>query len=214
MQFQARQSSLGLSNNVGCESPMLSSKRLDELLKKPLDDSLGKPKRHRRIHSEPAITPPNFAVKSSSLPFSTIEPRNVTPPRERSNSRGNLVRISSFGEVKEHQPSLLDQARMRSANSAAESRHRRAASVSGAPLSMSRHRRGASTSGTAEPRRPPSLPLGQSMSRGNSSSNLADLAKHGMVTYPSETLPVATDAHTFNSVSNEEFLDAMRKSFQ
>ena len=105
--------------------PSLSSARLDELLAMPLDQ--GKPAArerkkslefHRRTHS----LPNTFAEPGSNAPrqpAAVAVPQPPGPNRSRSNSSNRqdlLVRVSSFGEVTEHAPSLLEQARMQAAS--------------------------------------------------------------------------------------------------
>lgn len=118
----------------------LSSARLDELLREPLENSSESPKTgHRRFHSAPAI--PRDAIGTRS----TSPKRPQSGNRERADSGSNLrkhmLRITSYGEIHDHQPSLLDQARERSASSATESLHRRVASTTDAHETRQRHRR-------------------------------------------------------------------------
>ncbi|GAX26196.1 hypothetical protein FisN_16Lh013 [Fistulifera solaris] len=112
------------------ESPNLdlfSTARLDELLKEPLETDVEPVQtNHRRFHSAP------------SVPRDDVRGRSISPKRPHAGNRdradsGNLrkhmLRINSYGEIHEHQPSLMDQARERSASSAADSLHRRVPSI-------------------------------------------------------------------------------------
>lgn len=107
---------------------------LDELLSRPPlepKESLKKIRqKHRRALSAPIVAiPPDMRERSRgkagpSNPFS----------RDRSNSSSSrfvLNRVMSYGEVQEHQPSLIEQARLRAASGAADSRHRRVPSLKG-----------------------------------------------------------------------------------
>jgi hypothetical protein len=81
---------------------------------------------------------------------SFVEIRDVLSPSVGAHSRNNsatsqkglLVQVFSFGDIKEHQPSLVEQARLRAASSVADSRHRRVPSQSSLPSpSKGGHRR-------------------------------------------------------------------------
>ncbi|GAX25176.1 hypothetical protein FisN_16Hh013 [Fistulifera solaris] len=119
---------------------LFSTARLDELLKEPLETDVEPPQtNHRRFHSAPSI--PRDAVRGRS-----ISPKR--PPagnRDRADSgnlRKHMLRINSYGEIHEHQPSLMDQARERSASSAADSLHRRVPSIDANETKQhQRHRR-------------------------------------------------------------------------
>ena len=113
----------------------LPSKRLDELLSKPLEPRF-RPRRgmHRRIHS----APDGSYVESSDLSHTPLITNGGRKPnhnrtgsiggmRERSDSVGGssrastppndrLVHVTSFGELSEFQPSLIDQARRRASS--------------------------------------------------------------------------------------------------
>jgi hypothetical protein len=153
------------------EKPPLSSSRLDELLSRPVKSTVSSSRAHRRTMSapvKPRALPPRQAedTSDSSLDGSDknserpqLERRDSfrfdVPARERTNSgssRGNLVRINSYGELHDHQPSLLDQARMRSASSAVESRDRRVPSFPSA-----RHSRRNSDASAISASEPPSI---------------------------------------------------------
>jgi hypothetical protein len=117
------------------KAPKLSSERLDEILAKPVSTS---PRRipHRRTQSAaPIMTHPGKTDSRDASSY--VEIRHISPGHSRNNSatsqKGLLVQVFSFGDIKEHQPSLVEQARMRSASSVAESRHRRNPSQSSLP---------------------------------------------------------------------------------
>jgi len=132
-------------HNVG--ETGLSSSRLDELLGLPLEvekpvTKLTPRARHRRIQSAPVHPKENAAHKAvvedigERLKDRSLKQRDPSPSgnRERSNSstggggsRRNLLRITSYGELAEHQPSLMEQARIRAASS--NVRHRRVPSL-------------------------------------------------------------------------------------
>ena len=121
----------------------LSLTRLDELLKEPLETSMeSQQSKHRRFHSAPDIAPEPPAESRSPK-------RTVVGNRERadsasssvSNRRKHMLRINSYGEIHDHQPSLMDQARERSASSAADSLHRRVASTDANETKQRHHRR-------------------------------------------------------------------------
>ncbi|EEC46046.1 predicted protein [Phaeodactylum tricornutum CCAP 1055/1] len=116
---------------------------LDDLLRRtmvPKPTYAMSPHRHRRTQSAPIAPEPSFSGGGSASPdVKRVERsrgrdsfRFDIPIRERSNSgssRGSLVRVTSYGELQQQQPSLLDQARMRAASSAADSRHHRVPSL-------------------------------------------------------------------------------------
>jgi hypothetical protein len=142
---------------VAAEKVSLSSTRLDELLGQPMElPTFSRPpiRSHRRTQSAPVLPPvvrpgsafaaPHNAGATSKESERKADEGSVSSEnkesflhfqgnRQRSNSvssRGSLVRVNSFGEVHALQPSLLDQARMRSASSASESmKHRRVPSL-------------------------------------------------------------------------------------
>jgi hypothetical protein len=201
------------------KSSELSSSRLDELLgaRSSEDEDLPRskpPKKHRRTQSAPVIPregpPPRRADSGGTA---TKQP---AANHERTNSRGNLVRITSFGAISEHQPSLMDQARMRAASSSEDSRHRRVATSSGLPARASGHRRVASTS-VVPSRRRNAAPR---HSRGSSASNLVVPISPSTPPPPSTStapmggaLSLDDIEQSFNNVSNDAFLQAMRSSF-
>jgi H+/Cl- antiporter ClcA len=153
------------------EKVPLSSKRLDELLSRPIESTRSRPTPplHRRSQSAPVYEPPeqtsgkdtvviDSEKKSSGL--ERIDSFRFDGPRDRSNSgsnRGSLVRINSFGEVQDHQPSLLDQARLRSATSDVVSRHRRIPSLTSSARPSPRHSRKNSESSNMSVSGPPSI---------------------------------------------------------
>jgi hypothetical protein len=106
---------------------------------------------HRRTKSAPMSAVPAAPhrpkyTRPSQKPGATTTTLNK-PNRERADSNGSkssLVRVQSFGSIEEsqHQPSILDQARMRAASS-----HRRVPSLPQAPTGPMR--RGRSPSPTA-----------------------------------------------------------------
>jgi hypothetical protein len=155
------------------EHVTLSSRRLDELLSHPLESTIARPTPplHRRTKSAPVYEPPgkmsgkdaaNFDPEKKSIGTELIESfRFDAPARERTNSgssRGLLVRINSFGEVQTHQPSLLDQARLRSSTSDVVSMHRRIPSLSSSPRPTPRHSRKNSDSSFMSSSAPPFIP--------------------------------------------------------
>lgn len=134
------------SSEAGYDSsqPPLTSSRLDELLNKPMDGPPGLPTRHasnlhRRIHSAPVRNDKlsddpdideferRFGQQDKEAEASSRP--SISRTRSNSSSSRNLVRITVYGEVQDHQPSLLDQARIRSASSSLDSRHRRVPSL-------------------------------------------------------------------------------------
>jgi hypothetical protein len=122
--------SIGSASN----EKQLSSARLDELLNIPLADEkkedIFESRNHRRWHSLPVGPQPNenAHVNDADRPK---RPSPVSTKHVRSNTKGSLVRISSFGKLEDHQPALLDQARLRAASSAADAKHHRLPSSSG-----------------------------------------------------------------------------------
>ena len=126
--------------------------RLDELLSAPLDPDAAKlrtpspnslsdgakKKSHRRIQSAPAVDPRmrlslKMERKDSATRFdSRISGKSPTERSSRSNSI--VMRVESFGELHEHQPPLLEQARLRAASreliaSPEDKKHRRSPST-------------------------------------------------------------------------------------
>jgi hypothetical protein len=152
------ETSLYAPNNNSFESQELSMERLDELLAKPIESTivLGSQQEHRRAHSallmpEPAtneplsideeldrrLQPARHAEKAAAgSPMSAG--RSVS--RSNSSPRGSFVRVASYGELQEHQPSLMDQARKRAATADPTGMHRRVFSH-GSNTSTSSHRR-------------------------------------------------------------------------
>jgi Voltage gated chloride channel len=134
------------------DEPKLSSIRLDELLNNPDEISrevsdVVNHNFHRRCHSLPVTQESRGKINQGSVAGKEVGgsirihiPSAVK--HERSNSRGSstLVRVPSFGNLEEHQPSLLDQARLRSASSAGDSRHRRVPSMLTPPGPSRSHR--------------------------------------------------------------------------
>jgi hypothetical protein len=123
----------------------LSSARLDELLNIPTiehkkvkwqEDAM-ESIHHRRSQSLPA----SHQVNEKSKLIGPDRPKRsaMSPKTARSNTKGNLVRVSSFGNLEEHQPELLDQARLRAASS--DTKHHRFPSSSGGSSSKKNHRR-------------------------------------------------------------------------
>jgi len=147
----------------------LTSSRLDELLKMPITNP-GKPKNHRRTQSAPMWDnpkPKSSHTRKDSRDWGAVESAPPTPPsgvsRSRTNSSGSqkdLMRITSFGEIQHHQPSLMEQARMRAASSQSETipQHRRVPSMPSNTTSSRRHKR------------VPSLPMGRSRQHSRTSS--------------------------------------------
>jgi len=105
--------------------PVNTLSRLDELLNAPVDGSPNKSlrispvafskdwssKRHRRCQSVSAID------YQDSVTANLFQQTSVAQ-RERSTSHGSgslIMRVESFGELQEHQPSLMEQARLRAA---------------------------------------------------------------------------------------------------
>jgi H+/Cl- antiporter ClcA len=131
-----------IENSKKEESPNLDlflTARLDELLKEPLETNAEPPQtNHRRFHSAPSI--PRDDVRGRSI----SPKRPHTGNRERADSgnlRKHMLRINSYGEIHEHQPSLMDQARERSASSAADSLHRRVPSIDANDTKQHQHHR-------------------------------------------------------------------------
>jgi hypothetical protein len=149
------------------EKVPLSSSRLDELLSQPIESTRSRatPPLHRRSQSAPVYEPPedmngkgavDIDLEKKSRGLERIDSFRFDGPRERSNSvsnRGSLVRITSFGEVQDHQPSLLDQARLRSATSD----HRRIPSFTSSARPSPRHSRKNSESSNMSSSGPPSI---------------------------------------------------------
>jgi H+/Cl- antiporter ClcA len=114
-------------------APALSSARLDELLSMPMDQGRPSPKPrkkssdfHRRTNSLPnTFVEPGTKAAPATVTGPPVQP--VIPNRSRAGSSSRqdmLVRVSSFGEVTDHAPSLLEQARIQAASS-----HRRVPSL-------------------------------------------------------------------------------------
>jgi hypothetical protein len=119
----------------------LSSERLDEILGILQSQDTVSPT-HQRTHSAPSngqgdpLKLPTILSKQSTID-QTVEPRS------RSNSAGSqkglLVRVSSFGDIQDLQPSLMEQARHRAASSAvANPKHRRIPSLPTDPKANTR----------------------------------------------------------------------------
>jgi hypothetical protein len=153
------------------EKVPLSSHRLDELLSRPIESTRSRPTPplHRRSQSAPVYEPPEKIIEEDAVDIDLekksrglerIDSFRFDGSRERSNSvsnRGSLVRINSFGEVQDHQPSLLDQARLRSATSDVVSRHRRIPSGTSSARPSPRHSRKNSESSNMSSSGPPSI---------------------------------------------------------
>jgi H+/Cl- antiporter ClcA len=118
-------------------SPQFSSSRLDELLAMPLEQEPIQMRRsppsnaHRRVNSLPLnfgdSPPENLPQATESRVAAAAATKTTDSTRQRANSysrRDLLVRVSSFGEVN-HQPSLMEQARMQAASTG----HRRVPSL-------------------------------------------------------------------------------------
>lgn len=122
----------------------LSSARLDELLgisQDADDEAIPVEPAHRRIQSAPfgvsmvqsRSRTTNYDETNTSAAASPPVAGNHGRTSSSISQKGVLVRVTSFGDIQDHQPSLMDQARMRSASSVAES-HRRVPSLPNAPL--------------------------------------------------------------------------------
>lgn len=120
----------------------LSSSRLDELLGLSVHDE-NKPGLDSNDPWRAQISSEIIKGRSKQgRPGSNDTPTGSGSNRERSNSAGSqqgLVRVNSFGEVSDHQPSLMDQARLRSASSASETKHRRVPSLPTALPGLPKH---------------------------------------------------------------------------
>ena len=134
---------------------------------------------HRRVHSAPlydhtVLSPSRSNHSNWELVAFPLAPPTTSPhvgSRSRTTSSGSqkdLMRVQSFGEIQQYQPSLMDQARLRAASSAAVADLSPPSPVAG---SVGQHRRvpslpstppGASESPVAgsagQHRRVPSLP--------------------------------------------------------
>ena len=122
----------------------LPSKRLEELLSKPLEPRFrpGDAGEHRRVHSAPIygeaserdLSPPKDPrsrrrsehIRTGSIGGEPNRKRSssVSSSRATTPTNGRLVRVTSYGEFSDFQPSLLDQARAR-----ASSMHKRTPSL-------------------------------------------------------------------------------------
>jgi hypothetical protein len=127
------------------------SLRFDEILGATGARQESLPKTHRRSTSAPSES--HFDLKGSSL--KRTQDQN-DGGRIRTSSSGSpktlLVRVPSYGDVRDNQPSLLEQARHRSASSTvAASKHRRIPSLPLDPKEprRSRHNRSSSLTSTA-----------------------------------------------------------------
>jgi hypothetical protein len=161
------------SNNIfeqsSTDASPLSSLRLNELL--GMDSAtlepvkFDEPKTHRRTQSAPMV-PKHLKQRSRSNSKERSAPEALPPipppsprsrPKSSSGQQGSLMHVSSFGHIDSHQPSLLEQARMRSASTVSDSRHRRipsgASSIGDPPVSMG-HQRTSSLPKSPEGRAP------------------------------------------------------------
>jgi len=165
----------------------LTSARLDELLHEPIPKKPEK-RKHRRTQSAPMWpqAPPIPAPKThrsrqNSKDWGAVD--TAAPPTPESRSRTNsigsqkdLIHVASFGEILDHQPSLMEQARMRAASSVIDSapptpRHRRVPSMpSNASAGGGRHKR------------VPSLPMGRSRQHSRNSSQSSQSGLGGALT--------------------------------
>ena len=140
---------------------------LDDLLSKPIEtnpimssNAAGSEKRrHRRIQSAPVA--PRDASPAPPPVARGLERQGsgrFVGNRERSNSqtsKESLVRVESYGEIQQHQPSLMDQARARAATS--DRSHRRVPSLPSAGMETGRHRRVPSLPSARSPRIPSAI---------------------------------------------------------
>ena len=109
--------------SVSPEDKSADSCRLDELLSAPLDTHTKKTT-HRRTLSAPQEA--NLVGGKKTMSESVSDPQlliEVTPAsggnaghRRKLSGGGALMRVNSFGQVDQEQPSLLDQARLRAAS--------------------------------------------------------------------------------------------------
>lgn len=127
----------------------LSDARLDELLsnKEPDKPSFSEKKMHRR-----SLSAPNAVEKALQRNKAMLSQATAVKPIEEKGSGnhrsggGSLVRVNSFGEVHQEQPSLLDQARLRAAtfdtsDKASERQRQRATSPKTLPIGRPRTRK-------------------------------------------------------------------------
>lgn len=188
----------------------LASARLDELLKMPVSEKVDKPK-HRRVQSAPMWEHPAVShSRTNSRDWGAVENPPPPPPpsgqsRSRTNSGGSqkdLMRISSFGEIQQHQPSLMEQARMRAASSASSVQSERSPKISG-------HRRVPSmplhTSGRPGHKRVPSLPMGRSRNHSRTSSQNSQTMLNTLGAEPG-ALSVDDIQQSFDAVVNEKLM--------
>lgn len=119
------------SPSASNSGPSVSSKeptfsRLDELLSIPTDSvtrSLKSPsyptKTHRRTQSAPTMDPrlllsQRLVRNDKTNRFESHSPDSS--PNDRPSNSSSLLRVDSFGELRDHQPPLLEQARLRAAS--------------------------------------------------------------------------------------------------
>lgn len=124
-------------DGTGTDGKTLSSARLDELLsitvveekkEEALADDCAN---HRRCYSLPVSHEPNEKAQVKNNDRSKRpSPSPTSSKNKRSNTKGSLVRVQSFGNIEEHQPELLDQARLRAASSVGDTPHHRIPSIS------------------------------------------------------------------------------------
>ena len=150
--------------------------RLDELLSAPMEPRVsdgrrpspnslssadGKKKTHRRTQSAPVVDPrmrlsQRMERRDSATRFDSPTPEKS--PTDRS-SRSNVVRVDAFGELHEHQPPLLEQARLRAASreltttSEVKKQHRRSPSTPIPTMTDSSDLMGTMSSGNGRGRR-------------------------------------------------------------
>lgn len=170
----------------GANSPSLgelSSSRLDELLAKPLDYERPQKGRHRRIKSAPNVdfrAKQRFSKARTNSSFNNGENddsasnlggsdtgsagRHKRSDSTGSHNSGPVMQVKSFGHLVAEQPSLMDQARLRSATSVIlESRHIRNPSMPSLfPRSRGHSRQNSSSS--VGPGTTSSIPMGPPVS--------------------------------------------------
>lgn len=94
---------------------------LDDLLNGPIDPVTPSKRTHRRSHSEPFTGNDATDRRASSMLERKGDGQSVSAHRK-SGSGVVLKRVSSFGQVDQEQPSLIDQARRRAASVATKER--------------------------------------------------------------------------------------------
>jgi hypothetical protein len=208
------------SYNGGYEQDGLSSSRLDELLgifKDADNEAIPLASAHRRIHSAPfagSMVPsrPKPSMKGSIVTVPATVPQvvgNHGRTNSSSSQKGVLVRVTSFGDIQDHQPSLMEQARMWSASTAAESRHRGVPSLPNAPPQAPREQQDVgislSLSGESTARAHRRIP-----SSGRHSRKLSDTSQLMLnmtaqsSSEPGGALSIDDIEHSFSAVVNEK----------